>query len=557
MKKINSKILALFLALAMIVPFLPPAEAKADSGNPVFKSQISNFVWMEGTDATYVIEAQGAVSDSVLVYDWFIVYDGNIYDTQDASSCSALPMVYEASSGTFIIKSIESAMDGAEIFCIVRDTKYGTHVQSDMGLISVYGSSVPPSEWVTSTNAWTTHYQVDSSSNYTYGISWNIASTEFVSSQSTYNYKYRWYQLDAGESACNNNNAAITRYGCANTLVSDESTDPTFYATYPGSAGRTYYVCQVSYENNGSSGYSTSPVIEIDWDTYYEEPDCFIVGLRPEKTTYTANAGDSINDIGMKFAFETSMGYPTVFPLSASRFVFKDQSTGNNITKFENAGTYTIYPKYGSVDSAEITVMVASTATNTPTPTATNTPTPTATNTPTPEPTATNTPTPEPTATSTPTPTATPVPTATSTPVPTATPTTAPTDTPTPTPEEATPTPEEATPTPEEATPTPTDAATPTPVQEENTPTAKVENTPTPTLVPTNTPVPTASPTPVPGETATKLNVPLVVTLVVVIALLAAVVGVLSTVIFMKKKYGDISKSGDKPEETDKDETKE
>ena len=64
------------------------------------------------------------------------------------------------------------------------------------------------------------------------------------------------------------------------------------------------------------------------------------------------------------------------------------------------------------------------------------------------------------------------------------------------------------------------------------------------------------TPTPVPTQdSGTKLNVPLVVTMVVLIAVLAAAVGALSTVIFLKKKYGDFGEPKAKAEEknTDRD----
>ncbi len=537
------KVLSFFIAALLVVLLSAPSAVKADDPTPSFTGQMpSQVTWTADTTASYGLRAvRPDGSTDGLKFEWFIVYKGTVYDIQDSSweaSKSVVPSGHKISSTsdeygytTLIISGIDPDLIGAELFCICRDDKYGTLVQSERTYIEVVDSTVKhelrdaiQSGWFAYKYSFNCKNEIaDPSDGFQEIHCWSDVNNVYSNLEASTGIKvsdieYTWYEVSKGD----NNYSQAERLQSISIL-----TDPFNYDPITGENGlipvhtlhaTDYYVCMLTY--HGETVYG--PVIRVDWNESessleYTAPDPYYVGVAFDcgDNVVEVEVGTSVNDLPIKARFTTPMGYGSTYSVPASRFSYFTAS-GSPITKFNEAGDFTIRAVYGNcAQNIKVKVKAAPTPTSSPTPTPTNTPTPTTAPTSTPTPTPTNTPSP----------------------------TTAPTNTPTPEPtKEETPTPEPT----QEATPTPE------PTQEAENPTQMPVNTPTPTLPPTPTNAPTNSPTPIPGESATRLNVPLVVILVVVIALLAAAIGVLTTIIVMKNRN-----SGAAPVSPEKAETPE
>ena len=140
MKKATA-VLMFILILATFA--LTPSLA---AGNIVITRQPQNGTFPENSVASWSVEAAG----DNLSYHWFIVYKGVTYDTNKSFAeghpwqDGVLGSGYGSNDkgNTFFINGIGSALDGAEIYCIVSN-KTGS-VTSTRAYISVGGSKSPP-----------------------------------------------------------------------------------------------------------------------------------------------------------------------------------------------------------------------------------------------------------------------------------------------------------------------------------------------------------------------------------------------------------------------------
>ena len=140
MKKATA-VLIFILILATFA--LTPSLA---AGNIVITRQPQNGTFPENSAASWSVEAAG----DNLSYHWFIVYKGVTYDTNKSFAeghpwqDGVLGSGYGSNDkgNTFFINGIGSALDGAEIYCIVSN-KTGS-VTSARAYISVGGSKFPP-----------------------------------------------------------------------------------------------------------------------------------------------------------------------------------------------------------------------------------------------------------------------------------------------------------------------------------------------------------------------------------------------------------------------------
>lgn len=133
------------LLFALILTVSAPAQVLA-AGKIEITLQPQNMVFPENSSAYWTVEATG----DDLVYDWFIVYKGVAYNTT-RSFVENHPWQEgvvgdgygrnDVGNG-FFINGIGSALDGAEIYCVVSN-KTGS-VTSRSAYISVGGTKSPP-----------------------------------------------------------------------------------------------------------------------------------------------------------------------------------------------------------------------------------------------------------------------------------------------------------------------------------------------------------------------------------------------------------------------------
>jgi len=143
MKKI-AKPAALFLAVMLVV--LSMNLNASASGAPEITLQPQNLVYPEHASAIYSVEALG----NDLSYQWFVVYEGTVYDTADYDSMVSAPWARYAEEGFgpspdgsgFHFDGILAGLNGAEIYCVVSSN--GESVASQAAIIQVGGSALPP-----------------------------------------------------------------------------------------------------------------------------------------------------------------------------------------------------------------------------------------------------------------------------------------------------------------------------------------------------------------------------------------------------------------------------
>ena len=140
MRRIPTALLVAFiLMVSMVTPVFATAEIE-------ITRQPQNSVFPENASAYWTVEATG----EDLVYDWFIVYEGVAYNT--ITSFVENHPWQEGVTGDgygrndvgngFFISGIGSALDGAEIYCVVSN-QTGS-VTSQNAYISVGGEKSPP-----------------------------------------------------------------------------------------------------------------------------------------------------------------------------------------------------------------------------------------------------------------------------------------------------------------------------------------------------------------------------------------------------------------------------
>lgn len=129
----------------MAASLMLPVFAAEDSGGILITLQPQNSVFTEKSTATWSVEAQG----ENLTYKWFIMYGGKAYDTTNPATAD-LQWLTGASDGfesgkngnVFSIKGIGSALDGAEIYCVISN---GTvSLSSAHAVISVTAAGAAP-----------------------------------------------------------------------------------------------------------------------------------------------------------------------------------------------------------------------------------------------------------------------------------------------------------------------------------------------------------------------------------------------------------------------------
>lgn len=237
MKKATA-VLIFILILATFA--LTPSLA---AGNIVITHQPQNGTFPENSVASWSVEAAG----DNLSYHWFIVYKGVTYDTNKSFAeghpwqDGVLGSGYGSNDkgNTFFINGIGSALDGAEIYCIVSN-KTGS-VTSARAYISVGGSKSPPELKVSAS------VRVEKGKVLKLYCDAKASDGDEVKS-------YLWYETTTGKLK------DIVAIG-ANEGYSEE--DPILVCD-TGKAGTRYYVCYVETKLGGKAYSSVIPVTVVE-----------------------------------------------------------------------------------------------------------------------------------------------------------------------------------------------------------------------------------------------------------------------------------------------------
>lgn len=136
---------AAIILLILVLSFLLPASVLATDKIEIIH-QPQNMIFPEHASANWSVEATG----DGLAYEWFIVYKGIAYNTAESFDENHPWQVGVVGDGygrndignAFFINGIGSALDGAEIYCVISN-KTGS-VTSQRAHISVGGQSLPP-----------------------------------------------------------------------------------------------------------------------------------------------------------------------------------------------------------------------------------------------------------------------------------------------------------------------------------------------------------------------------------------------------------------------------
>lgn len=237
MKKATA-VLIFILILATFA--LTPSLA---AGNIVITHQPQNGTFPENSAASWSVEAAG----DNLSYHWFIVYKGVTYDTNKSFAeghpwqDGVLGSGYGSNDkgNTFFINGIGSALDGAEIYCIVSN-KTGS-VTSARAYISVGGSKSPPELKVSAS------VRVEKGKVLKLYCDAKASDGDEVKS-------YLWYETTTGKLK------DIVAIG-ANEGYPEE--DPILVCD-TGKAGTRYYVCYVETKLGGKAYSSVIPVTVVE-----------------------------------------------------------------------------------------------------------------------------------------------------------------------------------------------------------------------------------------------------------------------------------------------------
>ena len=303
MKKATA-VLMFILILATFA--LTPSLA---AGNIVITRQPQNGTFPENSAASWSVEAAG----DNLSYHWFIVYKGVTYDTNKSFAeghpwqDGVLGSGYGSNDkgNTFFINGIGSALDGAEIYCIVSN-KTGS-VTSARAYISVGGSKSPPELKVSAS------VRVEKGKVLKLYCDAKASDGDEVKS-------YLWYETTTGKLK------DIVAIG-ANEGYSEE--DPILVCD-TGKAGTRYYVCYVETKLGGKAYSSVIPVTVVEKAAPTQKPAPVTPGADKTSGVQKTSEPDSVkapdeSAVGM----ETDIGEPGSVESTTAA---KQNSTGKTLS---------------------------------------------------------------------------------------------------------------------------------------------------------------------------------------------------------------------------------
>ena len=290
MKKLTA-VTAVLLLAAMLIP--SPVIA-ADV--PVISSQPQNLRWPEGETAYYTVKAEGDPGHEKYVYQWYIIYDGVIYNASSWKASDPWIKYTDPYSGmgvgtvgsSFYISGIKSGLDGAEIYCIVKTPDNSAFEESAHAVIMVgpYTMFTPPEITVPSHVKCRQDEDVE------------LTCEARCTSGNVGNYgdflNYTWYQSYTGRLQ---DISAVNRGAETSAAFHPDTSVPGIY----------YYVCSVEDPGEGTmTNMSYSSVITLE---VTEKEKVLSLGITrlPNKMEY--RDGEDIDITGLEVTQTTNYGY--------------------------------------------------------------------------------------------------------------------------------------------------------------------------------------------------------------------------------------------------------
>lgn len=220
-----------------------------------------------------------AAEEKDLSYDWFIVYDGVAYNTKKSFSEQHPWLAGVTGDGygsndvgnAFFINGIGSALNGAEIYCVISDGIYS--VTSAAAYITV-GAPTSPPELVVPASA-----EAEKGQPLKLSCRATAPNADRIAS-------YLWYETPTG---------ALKDIVAIGAKAGDAETDAVL-ACDTTQVGTRYYVCAVTTEKGGTAYSSVIPVTVRDvpktesTPTVSESPD------RPPASTVSPESGSSVSE---------------------------------------------------------------------------------------------------------------------------------------------------------------------------------------------------------------------------------------------------------------------
>lgn len=307
----------MFILILAIFALTPSLAA----GNIVITRQPQNGTFPENSVASWSVEAAG----DNLSYHWFIVYKGVTYDTNKSFAEGHPWQEGVVGSGygsndkgnTFFINGIGSALDGAEIYCIVSN-KTGS-VTSTRAYISVGGSKSPPELKVSAS------VRVEKGKVLKLYCDAKASDGDEVKS-------YLWYETTTGKLK------DIVAIG-ANEGYPEE--DPILVCD-TGKAGTRYYVCYVETKLGGKAYSSVIPVTVVEKAAPTQKPTATQKPVPTQKPAPVTPGADKTSEVqktsepdSVKAPDESAVGMETDIgePGSVeSTTAVKQDSTGKTLS---------------------------------------------------------------------------------------------------------------------------------------------------------------------------------------------------------------------------------
>lgn len=245
------------------------------AGGIEITQQPQNMIFPENASAYWTVEATG----DNLFYDWFIVYKGVAYNTITSFDDNHPWLEGIVGDGygrndvgnVFFINGIGSALDGAEIYCVVSN-ETGS-VTSKSAYISVGGKKSPPQLTVPAS------VMIEKDKVLKLRCDVKAADGDTVKS-------YTWYETASGELKDIVAIGAKEGYTEENSILVCDTTQP----------GTRYYVCYVETELGGRAYSSVIPVTVTE-KTISPDASSDTTPTAPPDSSDAPKTGDSTSGV--------------------------------------------------------------------------------------------------------------------------------------------------------------------------------------------------------------------------------------------------------------------
>lgn len=238
-KSVFKYIVAIIAAITLLAAVIPTASA---ANAPTIVTDPQQPVFAEGGRAEYSVKATGAE----LGFHWFVIYNGNIYDTESVTNQPWEWHLEKDSYGpsedgtSYVFNSIPAELDGMKIYCEVRNGAGA--VKSYAATVNVKKNAPKPPE-------------ISVPTSYTFS-NLSTVSVECTVAKDADKCEYLWLESTDGDLK---NCTDLPLQDAASLIVSGEMN------------ATRYYICRVTNKNGGVA-YSSAVTVKTSWDPTQTTP---------------------------------------------------------------------------------------------------------------------------------------------------------------------------------------------------------------------------------------------------------------------------------------------